>query len=71
MEKVGVLVVAYGAREAAIIDAFTRSDNYKVNVYVADKQQNPFNARIAFKHVVGSRTRYFGGTPKCGRSHDI
>jgi phosphoribosylamine--glycine ligase len=52
MEKVGVLVVAYGAREAAIIDAFTRSDNYKVNVYVADKQQNPFNARIAFKHVV-------------------
>jgi len=47
-----VLVVAYGAREAAIIDAFTRSDNYKVNVYVADKQQNPFNARIAFKHVV-------------------
>ncbi len=52
MEKVGVLVVVYGAREAAIIDAFTRSDNYKVNVYVADKQQNPFNARIAFKHVV-------------------
>jgi len=47
-----VLVVVYGAREAAIIDAFTRSDNYKVNVYVADKQQNPFNARIAFKHVV-------------------
>lgn len=47
-----MLVVAYGAREAAIIDAFTRSDNYKVNVYVADKQQNPFNARIAFKHVV-------------------
>jgi len=52
MEKLGVLVVVYGAREAAIIDAFTRSDNYKVNVYVADKQQNPFNARIAFKHVV-------------------
>lgn len=47
-----MLVVVYGAREAAIIDAFTRSDNYKVNVYVADKQQNPFNARIAFKHVV-------------------
>lgn len=47
-----MLVVAYGAREVAIIDAFTRSDNYKVNVYVADKQQNPFNARIAFKHVV-------------------
>lgn len=52
MEKVGVLVVSYGAREAAIIDAFARSDYYKVDLYVADKQKNPFNARIATKHVV-------------------
>jgi phosphoribosylamine--glycine ligase len=52
MEKVGVLVVSYGAREAAIIDAFARSDYYKVDLYVADKQKNPFNAKVATKHVV-------------------
>lgn len=52
MEKVGVLVVSYGAREAAMIDAFTRSINYNVEVYVADKQRNPFNVKKAAKHVV-------------------
>ena len=52
MEKLGVLVVSYGAREAAIVDVLTRSTNYKVDAYVADKQRNPFNARIATKHVV-------------------
>jgi phosphoribosylamine--glycine ligase len=52
MEKVGVLVVSYGAREAAMIDAFTQSQNYLVEVYVADKQRNPFNVKKAAKHVV-------------------
>ena len=52
MEKVGVLVVSYGAREAAMIDAFTRSQNYLVEIYVADKQRNPFNVKKAVKHVV-------------------
>ncbi len=52
MEKVGVLVVSYGAREAAMIDAFTRSQNYLVEIYVADKQRNPFNVKKAAKHVV-------------------
>ncbi len=52
MEKLGVLVVSYGAREAAIVDVLTRSDNYKVDVYVADKQMSPFYAKIAVKHVV-------------------
>jgi len=52
MEKVGILVVSYGAREVAMIDAFTRSQNYNVKIYVADKQLNPFNAKIAAKHVV-------------------
>ncbi|MDI6707805.1 MAG: hypothetical protein QME47_01780 [Candidatus Thermoplasmatota archaeon] len=41
-EKVGVLVVSYGAREAAIVDALCRSENYKVKIYDADKQRNPF-----------------------------
>lgn len=52
MEKVGILVVSYGARAVAMVDAFTRSINYDVEVYVADKQRNPFNVKKAVKHVV-------------------
>ncbi|MDW8039895.1 MAG: hypothetical protein RMJ03_00520 [Nitrososphaerota archaeon] len=52
MEKVGVLVVSYGAREVAMVDAFTRSTNYKVEVYVVDKQRNPFNVKKAAQHCV-------------------
>ena len=52
MEKVGVLVVSYGARATAMIDAFTRSINYDVEIYVADKQRNPFNVKKSVKHVV-------------------
>ncbi len=46
MEKVGILVVSYGSREAAIVDALSRSHNYDVELYVADRQLNPFNKRI-------------------------
>jgi phosphoribosylamine--glycine ligase len=52
MEKVGVLIVSYGAREAAMVDAFVRSPNYKVRLYIADKQHNPFNIEKAAAHVV-------------------
>jgi len=52
MEKVGILVVSYGSREAAMIDAFTRSPNYKTEIYVVDKQTNPFNVKRAKEHVV-------------------
>ena len=52
MEKVGILVVSYGARAVAIVDAFIRSISYDVEIYVADKQRNPFNVRKAVKHVV-------------------
>jgi len=54
MEKVGVLVVSYGSREAAMIDAFTRSQNYKTEIYVVDKQKNPFNLKKAKEHLVVS-----------------
>jgi len=54
METVGILVVSYGAREAAIVDVLARSVNYKVELYIADKQLNPFNALHATKHVVVS-----------------
>ncbi len=52
MEKVGILVVCYGARETAMVDAFSRSPNYNVKLYITDKQLNPFNVEKATKHVV-------------------
>ena len=52
MERIGVLVVSYGAREVAMVDALARSRKYHVELYVADKQLNPFNAEKAAKHVV-------------------
>jgi phosphoribosylamine--glycine ligase len=51
VEKVGILVVSYGAREVAMVDAFLRSTKYDVEVYVADKQRNPFNVKRAAAHV--------------------
>ncbi len=52
MEKIGVLVVSYGAREVAMVDALLQSKKYLVELYIADKQRNPFNAEKATKHVV-------------------
>jgi phosphoribosylamine--glycine ligase len=52
VEKVGVLIVSYGSREAAMVDAFSRSQEYQVEIYVADKQKNPFNVKRAKEHVV-------------------
>ena len=52
MEKVGILVVSYGSRAAAMIDAFVRSDEYAPKIFVADKQNNPFNVKMAHKHAV-------------------
>jgi fusion protein PurCD len=52
LEKVGILVVSYGSRAAAIIDAFSRSEEYTPKLYVVDKQKNPYNLKHAEKHVV-------------------
>jgi len=52
MEKVGILVTSYGSREVAIVDAFSRSSNYKTELYVVDKQKNPFNLKKAHELVV-------------------
>jgi phosphoribosylamine--glycine ligase len=54
MERVGVLVVSYGSREASMIDAFAGSQNYKTEIYVVDKQRNPFNVKKAKEHIVVS-----------------
>ncbi len=52
MEKLGVLLVSYGAREVAMADTLLRSKTHQVQLYVADKQCNPFNAKHATKHAV-------------------
>ncbi len=52
MEKVGILVISYGSRAAAMIDAFVRSEDYAPKFYVVDKQKNPFNVKRAEKHTV-------------------
>ncbi|MDR2204184.1 MAG: hypothetical protein LBE76_07845 [Nitrososphaerota archaeon] len=52
METVGVLVVSYGAREAAMVDVLARSQKYNVELYIVDKQFNPFNVEHAVEHVV-------------------
>ncbi|NYT00389.1 MAG: hypothetical protein GKB99_01500 [Methanocellales archaeon] len=53
MEKVGILLVSYGSREAAIADSFWRSENYKVNIFDADKQKNPFIVERATDYNIG------------------
>ena len=52
MDRVGILVVSYGARAVSMIDAFSRSQNYKPEFFIADKQRNPFNAKIAKEHAI-------------------
>ncbi|UCH31363.1 MAG: hypothetical protein JSV05_07660 [Candidatus Bathyarchaeota archaeon] len=52
MEKVGLLVISYGARATAMIDAFSRSQNYLTKIFVVDKQGNPFNIKKATEHAI-------------------
>jgi phosphoribosylamine--glycine ligase len=52
MEQIGILVVSYGSRAAAMVDAFCRGEEYDVDFYIADKQRNPFNFKRAKEHRV-------------------
>lgn len=52
MEHVGILVVSYGSRAASMVDAFCRSQEYITDLYIVDKQKNPFNLKRAKEHVV-------------------
>lgn len=52
MDRVGILVVSYGSRAASMVDAFCRSERYDAEIYVADKQGNPFNLERAKVHAV-------------------
>jgi phosphoribosylamine--glycine ligase len=50
--RVGVGLISYGSREVSIADALLRSQKYKVELYVADRIRNPFNAVHAKEHAV-------------------
>jgi phosphoribosylamine--glycine ligase len=52
MDRVGILVVTYGSRGAAIVDAFCRSEGYRVEAFIVDRNRNPFNVARAKHHVV-------------------
>jgi len=53
MEKVGVLLVSYGSRASSIADALTRSTNYDVEIYDADKQKNPYILERSRDYTLG------------------
>jgi len=52
MDKVGILVICYGSRGTAIIDAFCRSEKYGIELYIVDVNRNPFNIEKAKRHIV-------------------
>lgn len=52
LQKISIGIVSYGAREAAMLDAFLGSEKYDVSFYIVDKQKNPFNIAYATRHVV-------------------
>ncbi|MGD0318259.1 MAG: hypothetical protein ABSB56_00990 [Nitrososphaerales archaeon] len=52
MDRVGVLVVSKCLSAAAIVDAISRSEKYRPEFFVVEKQRNPFNVRRAKVHVV-------------------
>jgi phosphoribosylamine--glycine ligase len=52
MERIGILIVSYGSRAASMVDTFSRSQEYITELYVVDRQKNPFNLERAKEHVV-------------------
>lgn len=52
MDRVGVLVVSKCLSAAAMVDAISRSEKYRPEFFVVEKQRNPFNVQRAKVHVV-------------------
>jgi phosphoribosylamine--glycine ligase len=52
MDRVGVLIVSKCLSAAAIVDAISRSEKYRPEFFVVEKQRNPFNAQRAKVHTV-------------------
>ena len=52
VETIGIGIVCYGSREVAMAEAFLSSAKYKVELYIADRLRNIFNAKHAKEHLV-------------------
>ena len=52
VETVGIGIVSYGSREVAMAKAFLSSTKYNVELYIADRLRNIYNAKHAKEHVV-------------------
>jgi len=51
-ERVGIALVSYGSREVAMADAFLSSQKYDVELYIADRLRNVYNAKHSKEHAV-------------------
>ena len=52
VERIGVALISYGSREVAIADALLRSRKYRVELYIADRLRNVYNAKYAKEHAI-------------------
>jgi phosphoribosylamine---glycine ligase len=52
LDKVGILIVSKCLSASAMIDTLARSDKYRPEFYVAERQVNPFNFSKAKVHAV-------------------
>ena len=52
MDSVGILVVSKSLSAPAMVDAFARSEKYRPELYVVERQRNPFNVGRAKFHTV-------------------
>jgi phosphoribosylamine-glycine ligase len=57
MDRVGVFVVSKCLSSAAIVDTFLRSEKYRPEFYIVERQANPFNVQRAKEHKVISDLR--------------
>lgn len=52
MDKVGILIVSKCLGSSALVDTFLRSEKYRPEFYIVEKQVNPFNFERAKVHSV-------------------
>ena len=52
MDRVGVLVVSKCLSASAMVDTILRSERYRPEFYIVEKQANPFNRAKATEHLV-------------------
>ena len=52
MNKINIGIISYGSRDVAIADTLIKNNDYLVNLFIVDKQHNPFTLKNAEKYVV-------------------